>query len=378
MTEPSVKGWCPGAHRPMISGDGLIVRIRPKLAQFSKNQLEEICRLSDIYGSGIVEITNRANLQLRGIDPRGHERLLDNLHQLDLLDRDLATEARRNIIITPDWVQGDLSEQITKEFYLRLSELPDLPAKFGFAVDLGRIPRLQNVSADIRIERTADGTLLVCPDGSAFGRAATTKTLVDCIIDVARWFNATGGHSAKRMRIHLTNEALPKAWDLIPRNPQNIPLHIGEISEGQIIGIPFGQCNYQDVLQLLSMSKAKTIRLTPWRSILLKDGKTIDTDRRFITCHKDPLLQINACPGQPMCQSATVETRPLARDLAGKIKGKLHISGCSKGCARSKDADITLVGENGTFNLIQDGHAGDTPQKTGLTGPLILKTLDSL
>ncbi|MBT6507238.1 MAG: cobalamin biosynthesis protein CobG, partial [Marinovum sp.] len=119
MTEPSVKGWCPGAYRPMISGDGLIVRIRPKLAQFSKNQLEEICRLSDIYGSGIVEITNRANLQLRGIDPRGHERLLDNLNQLDLLDRDLATEARRNIIITPDWVQGDLSEQITKEFYLR-------------------------------------------------------------------------------------------------------------------------------------------------------------------------------------------------------------------------------------------------------------------
>ncbi|MDG1425553.1 MAG: cobalamin biosynthesis protein CobG, partial [Paracoccaceae bacterium] len=100
--------------------------------------------------------------------------------------------------------------------------------------------------------------------------------------------------------------------------------------------------------------------------------------RRFITCHKDPLLQINACPGQPMCQSATVETRPLARALAGKIKGKLHISGCSKGCARSKDADITLVGENGTFNLIQDGHAGDTPQKTGLTGPRILKTLDSL
>ena len=26
---PEVKGWCPGAHRPMMSGDGLVVRVRP-------------------------------------------------------------------------------------------------------------------------------------------------------------------------------------------------------------------------------------------------------------------------------------------------------------------------------------------------------------
>ena len=32
MSAPQVKGWCPGAHRPMMSGDGLVVRIRPRLA----------------------------------------------------------------------------------------------------------------------------------------------------------------------------------------------------------------------------------------------------------------------------------------------------------------------------------------------------------
>jgi precorrin-3B synthase len=26
--DPLVKGWCPGALRPMLSGDGLVVRVR--------------------------------------------------------------------------------------------------------------------------------------------------------------------------------------------------------------------------------------------------------------------------------------------------------------------------------------------------------------
>ena len=28
MSAPIVQGWCPGAHRPMMSGDGLVVRVR--------------------------------------------------------------------------------------------------------------------------------------------------------------------------------------------------------------------------------------------------------------------------------------------------------------------------------------------------------------
>ncbi|MFL2786941.1 MAG: cobalamin biosynthesis protein CobG [Paracoccaceae bacterium] len=378
MKKTFVKGWCPGAYRPMVSGDGLIVRIRPKYAEFSSVQIKKICRLSQKYGSGIIELTSRANLQLRGINQSDHERLLGELSQLNLLDPDLASEERRNIIVTPDWIKGDLNEQITREFYLRLSEFPDLPTKFGLAVDLGEIPRLQNISADIRVERDASGALLVCPDGSGFGRPVTESTLVGCTIDIAKWFEATRSPSAKRMRDHLANQTLPQAWNLKPRNTQNAPLEIGKISHGQIIGIPFGQCNYKDLLHLLNLSQAKSIRLTPWRSILLQNGQTVGADDRFITSPTDLLLQVNACPGRPMCQSATVETRPLARLLAGKTTGTLHISGCSKGCAHPKDADITLVGESGAFNLIQDGRAGDTPQKTGLTDPHILKTLDSL
>ena len=29
MSAAAIKGWCPGALRPMQSGDGLVVRVRP-------------------------------------------------------------------------------------------------------------------------------------------------------------------------------------------------------------------------------------------------------------------------------------------------------------------------------------------------------------
>ena len=41
MKKSSVKGWCPGAYQPMVSGDGLIVRIRPKFAEFSSVQIKK-------------------------------------------------------------------------------------------------------------------------------------------------------------------------------------------------------------------------------------------------------------------------------------------------------------------------------------------------
>ena len=32
-----IKGWCPGALRPMQSGDGLVVRIRPPTGRLTRS-----------------------------------------------------------------------------------------------------------------------------------------------------------------------------------------------------------------------------------------------------------------------------------------------------------------------------------------------------
>jgi precorrin-3B synthase len=78
-------------------------------------------------------------------------------------------------------------------------------------------------------------------------------------------------------------------------------------------------------------------------------------------------MTTDACPGAPYCPQAHVETRDIARALAARVSGSLHVSGCAKGCARMGPADVTLIGNAGRFDLVKQGRAGDEPCQTGLT-----------
>ena len=77
MSAPLVKGWCPGAHRPMLSGDGLVVRVRPFRAELSAAQALALCDLARTHGNGTLELTSRANLQIRGVPEAAFPALLD-------------------------------------------------------------------------------------------------------------------------------------------------------------------------------------------------------------------------------------------------------------------------------------------------------------
>ena len=101
MAGPLVKGWCPGALRPMLSGDGWLVRIRPPLGVLTPVQAAGVARASLRYGNGVIDLSSRANLQLRGIRDGAHDALIDDLRELALVDADETAEAARNLIITP-------------------------------------------------------------------------------------------------------------------------------------------------------------------------------------------------------------------------------------------------------------------------------------
>ena len=72
MSAPAIRGWCPGAHRPMASGDGLVVRVRPPLGEVTPDQARGLADLAERFGNRAVELTNRANLQIRGVAPETH------------------------------------------------------------------------------------------------------------------------------------------------------------------------------------------------------------------------------------------------------------------------------------------------------------------
>ncbi|WP_299780656.1 precorrin-3B synthase [uncultured Roseobacter sp.] len=362
--QPSVKGWCPGAFKPMMSGDGLIVRVRPFHARLDRRQVLGLCDLAQTYGNGFLDLTNRANLQIRGVSENGFEPLLSALNDLELLDAEPQLEARRNILVSPFWKAGDDTHRIVTDLLDALTALPDLPAKFGFAIDTGPSPLLQNASADIRVERSAEG-LVVRADGAARGHAVPLDAMVDKIVELAAWFAAKRQPQERRMRNLLTRVSLPQRWrTAAPMVPQTQPTP-GPHPLGMILGAAFGQLDAGALARVVDTSGTRALRITPWRMFVL-EGVSAITDAHFVSAPDDPLLHADACPGAPFCDSASVETRDLARTLAQEISGTLHVSGCAKGCARSQPADGTFVGRGGRFDLVRQGCAWDAPEKSGL------------
>jgi len=368
---PKVKGWCPGAYRPMMSGDGLVVRVRPVLARFEAGVLAQICALAEAHGNGILELTNRANLQLRGVREERLEALLDGLGALGVLDADPALEGRRNILTAPFYAENDLTVRLAEELRARLVELPALPAKFGFAVDTGETRLLAEASADIRIERSQDG-MIVRADGSVTGVTVDEGGAIDRVIALATWFAETAPSGTKRMAKLLDHIALPaKSSGTAPVPPSPLP-SLGPSPLGQLVALPFGQIDASALAEILPCMTA--LRITPWRIALFEGARDV-THPALITDPTDPLLHVDACPGAPRCAHASVDTHQIARALAPHMTARLHVSGCEKGCARNAPTDTTLVGRNGRFDIVRSGTAQATPTLRGLTPDALRKEL---
>jgi precorrin-3B synthase len=372
MTAFAIKGWCPSALRPMLSGDGLVVRLRPRGGRLSSGQAVGIAELAQRCGNGLVDLTSRANLQIRGVRKDSHESLVIGLDRLGLVDDDQAMEAQRNIVVAPFWSEGDDTHALAAELERALAvRRLGLPEKFGFAVDCGPRRVLAQASADIRIERDVDGGLIVRADGAQQGHAVTRVGAIEATLSLVEWFAASGGirDGRGRMAAHLAHGAkLPdalagKAKPASVASSPNPGIHPG----GALIGLGFGQMQ-SDTLGFLS-GLATGLRLTPWRMILIEELHEMPRHDGLVTRADDPLLRIVACTGAPACPEAHTETRKLAAWLAPHLAPdtRLHVSGCAKGCAHPRASDVTLVGTPNGFDLVREGSPRDVPAKRGLS-----------
>jgi len=363
----TVKGWCPDAWHPMLSGDGLLVRVKPRLCRLTGEQVRRLCAAAIEHGSGLIDVTSRANLQIRGVSEINWPPLQRELVALDLVDADAAMERRRNILVAPDWQEGDDTHRIAGDFEARLGELPGLPGKVGFVVDAGAGCALGSDAGDFRIERGTDGGLILRADGRPTGVAVLQGQEADALIALARWFVASGGAQAGRMARHGT--ALPEwAAGNVPPMATARPIQPEAWGLGAAFGLPFGRVEASVLAELVSRdSEPRALRFTPWRILLVEGGRSVGPTYGLVTDPADPLLHVDACPGTPHCLQASVETRDLARRLAPLIAGQLHVSGCAKGCACQRAADITLTGRDGRYDISLNALAGSPAIRPGLS-----------
>lgn len=365
MSAPLIKGWCPGAHRPMMSGDGLVVRVRPFRGQLTPVQVTALCDLADRFGSGVIDLTSRANLQIRGVAEADHNAVLKELDALGLIDADPAVEGIRNILMPPTWTAGDLTDRLYTAVLTTLPTLPDLPQKMGFAIDTADAAYLATGSADFRFELDAQGALMLRADGCAAGRHVSENDAMTALSDMADWFVATGGHDAGRMSRHVAKQAIPSVWAQTAPRTDAGQVDIGPTQHGTVLGAPFGRMVAQDLRGVARTPGVTAVRLLLDRKLLVC-GTDLSSAPGFATA-PTRLMDVHACPGAPFCPQATVETMNLAKDIAQKTHMRLHVSGCVKGCAYPRVAELTLVGRDGRFDLVTNGQPWDDPRQRGLT-----------
>lgn len=377
-----VKGWCPGILRPMPSGDGLIVRVRPRCGAFSIETAMALADLGERLGNGHIDLTRRANLQIRGLTDDRLSELQAELAKLGLLDRDAETEAVRNVMVAP--LAGiDPSQSFdVRPIALAIDDaltsdkgLHALPGKFGLLVDGGG-------AISIAAER-ADICLAAVGDALAFGLDTTKGTqwlgklaparAAETAVAAAHAFLALA--TSGRMR-GLGEAAFAKVQATVA--PRLSPLtglpcdggrRLGLLKGAVGIAAPFGRL---EAVQLRCLAKlaadagAADLRLSPWRTVYFSVCEETGVlvleaarDAGLIVDENDPVLQVEACPGAPDCKSSSVDSRADARRLATIAalrgwRGSIHVSGCAKGCARSLPSQLVLAGKAGAYRLIRN------------------------
>lgn len=372
MAEPVIQGWCPGALRPMPSGDGWVIRVRPPGGRLTPQQAREIARLARTHGNGVIDLSSRANIHLRGVTEQSYVPLIEGLDALGLIDDNPEAEERRNIVLSPFWSADDGSVELAAALAKSLTtpDAPRLSAKFGFTVDCGPRPVLTNVSADIRLERDADGGLICRANGAAKAARVSAASAVSTMLALADWFIRSGGISGERGRMaaHLARgAALPEIFNEVPApSAASFSPEPGPVAQGVMVGFEFGQVPAE---LLDALSELGALRMTPWRMLLIEGISAMPDLPGLITRPHDPMLRAIACTGAPGCLQAAQPTRALARSLAPHLPDGvvLHISGCAKGCAHPGPTAFTLTAQAGGFDLIRDGHAWDLPLRWGMT-----------
>jgi precorrin-3B synthase len=390
------KGWCPGALRPMRSGDGLLVRVRPRAGAFSLSALRAIATSAGRFGSGEIDLTNRANLQLRGISDDTYEAALRSLDAAELIDQSAASEAVRNVVVDPlsgiDPARADIRglaagiEAVLVEDQRFLA----LPGKFGFSLSGNPAPRIGGRAADIMIASEGDH-FIVCLDGAIdVVCGANLNDVVRAAQDLALVFLELreNDSSFTRMRDAVSRLGPATIFAMAglrasgppPVHPYAQSGHVGllvreEEMFGVGIGLPFGRIIADQLGALCDAAAAAgvtDVHTSPIRVLVFptRDRKRgaafleVADKVGLIAAASDARLAMDVCPGSPACRNASTDTRGDAQRLVegldmGLSDYSLYVSGCEKGCARHAKADFTLIARNGHYDIIRNGSAGD-------------------
>ncbi len=407
MNVPFRRGACPGLSAPMLTGDGLLVRLMP-IGTITLDGFAELCAAARQHGNGVMEITTRGSIQIRGLSAASAPRFAGAIAALGIAAADgvpVLSNALAGLEMDEILDSGALAADL--RLALKQASLAArLAPKVSVVIDGGGAFDLEGLAADARLraERINGQIALrvgVGGDGtSAAGLGALAPA--DAVEAATRLLDVVAQRGpAARARDILATEG-PEVFrealaDLLTSDvPQRVArascaaigthrLRDGSLACG--VGLAFGHADASLLENLATAAKtagAGGMRAAPGRALLViglpqqAASSFAATAERLglIVRAADPRRRVIACAGAPVCRSAYIATRAMAPDIAATaapfLDGSrtIHLSGCAKGCAHPAPAALTIVGTAEGCALVANGSARGAPTKVVATDKL--------
>ncbi len=399
---------CPGLFYGTPARDGYLIRLRVVGGWLNPEQGEAIAQLIAQSDTRTAQITNRGNLQIRGIQSPLGSKLLQKFQAVGLAAHNPALDRLRNIMASP--IAGRDSTEILDvrplaaaldSYIQNQPKLAALPSKFSIGLDGGgrlgigtRAPQpWAHRYNEIQLSAIApaDETYLHLALGAGHSLEATGVMIpvADCVAMVAAlaevYLEYLAENPQPRPRLkHLLQDwgtvaYLTKVSSRLPHPPRPCPVtpapsqtyaHLGSHPQpGKLVYVGaapiLGQLSldqWQSLIQLAITHGSGRLHLTPWQSVIIVDvpaeqAADLTTELVGLGLSTAPTVVV-ACAGKPGCASAATHTQDHARQIIPHLGDRpvnIHLTGCPKSCAQASPADITLLGiDHQTYQIYLD------------------------
>lgn len=395
---------CPGLFYGSSAQDGILSRMRIPGGILSTVQCFAIADLIDQYAASYVQVTNRANLQIRGLAQNINPDVFCHLQELGIGARLLEVDPIRNIMISPtagidpqQLLDTRPMVQALDDYLQSHPELAALSPKFSVGFDGGELVSICFRRNDLTLvaQPSQDSTysfrLYLNLDGkNSFDTGVVISSnylsvlaaLIQVYLEYCSIHPQVDGRKP-RLRHLLTDwgvddylirveSYLGFPWQRViadtAQNGQNCK-HLGIHQQRQPgfsyigIALPLGHMASWQLRELANLAQiygSGTLRLTPWQNLLmsdLPDFKLPELQQCLakLGFHWDANRldsSLVACAGSQGCAKAVSDTQSQGLALISYLTQclqldqpiNIHISGCEKSCAQHHQSDIALVG----------------------------------
>ncbi|MGU7812832.1 precorrin-3B synthase [Burkholderia sp. AW49-1] len=373
---------CPGLVRVVAAADGGLCRIKLPGGRLDARQARAIAAAARAYGSGAIDATNRANLQLRGIRDGAADTLANALLDAGLGPRAgdaaddraalAASDDVRNLMLSP--LAGRDPDALLDSRALALPLLDmltheprrgEVSPKFSIQLDGGESVAALDHPHDIWLAawRRGDGAVRIaaglagCPpvapgdppawfDVAPEQTVALVRALLLAFLDLApaditrmRALLATGGACALRERAQhyapfpLEADPALAGWR---RKQSDAALRVGarpsRDADRCSVGAQFvlGRLDATQLERLAALADAQgdgTLSMTPWQGVFVHGVRHERTPALLdalaslglVCTMSDPLAALVACTGSAGCAKSRADTKHDALALAARV-----------------------------------------------------------